>query len=248
VSKRFPALPIARASLLAFAAVLVLAARPVRAEDKGPVTLAPDKPAAAPAATPAPATAAAKKKGPKAPKPPEPSLEEQRAADGLWAKRTSWLSLRAGYAKATGNFAGDGVAGYGMAYQHMLTNRWGFGGSVHHELLGHLGSASEIAVPFTLELTRHFKWQGAMRPYAGFGAGYWFHKYYRTGGTSTGSPARGIHFSLGGNMPLDERHLLGIDARMAFLSVTKDAVNPVFGKADPTETVWSIKLNWAFAY
>jgi hypothetical protein len=218
------------------------------AEDK-PITLAPDKPVeAAPAADTTKVAKTKKVKGAKAPKAPEKSLEEQRAEDGLWTKHTNWLSLRAGYAKATGDFAGDGVAGYGIAFQHMLTNRMAIGGAVHHEWLGHLGPASEIAVPFTLELTRHFRWSNTMRPYAGFGAGYYFHKYYRTAGDYTGSPGTGYHVVFGGNVPVDDHHLIGLDARMSFLSTTKDAVNPVFGTSKGTEVLWSIKLNYAFAY
>ncbi len=225
----------------------VFPAAPARAEDPAPApAAAPAKPAAADSAS---AGKAKKAKTPKAPRvrAPEKSLEEQRAADGPWMKRSNWLSIRAGYAKAVGQYSGDAFGGYGIAYQRFLSPQWGFGGSVHHELLGRLGPASEIAVPFTLELTRHFKWHTAMRPYVGFGGGYYFHKFYRTGGDNA-SPGTGFYVSFGGNLPVDPRYLLGLDVRASFVSQDENVVNPVFGKLKPSETEWSVKLNWAFAY
>lgn len=202
-------------------------------------------PASTPAATPKTPKPA---RTPRPPKPPEKSMEEQRAEDGLWAKHTSWLSLRAGYAKASGEFAGDGLVGYGIAYQHMLTRHYAIGGSVQHDLLGHLGSSYEVSVPFALELTRHFRWKTQMRPYVGLGGGYYFHKYYRTASNYTGSPGRGVYVNLGTNVPLDSRHLLGLDTRVSFVQTTEGVVNPVFGAQKSSETLWSVKLNWAFGY
>lgn len=262
-----------RSALLGVTAALLLVAviaspwlaTSVRAAD-APATPPPPAAAAAPApvqgkkpnaprtnTAPAPKPAATPKtpkpaKTPRAPKPPEKSMEEQRAADGLWAKHTSWMSLRAGYAKASGEVAGDGLAGYGIAYQRMLTSHVGFGGSVQHDLVGHLGSSYEVSVPFALEVTRHFKWKTQMRPYVGLGSGYYFHKYYRTAGNYTGSPGRGIYVNLGTNVPVDAKHLLGIDTRVSFVKTTEGAVNPVFGTQKSSETLWSVKLNWAFGY
>ncbi len=208
------------------------------------------KPKARPAATatakPAPAPKPAKPAKP--PRPPEKSYDEQFAQDGLWTKRTSWLSFRAGYAKGTGDFAGDGLVGYGIAYQRMIGGGWSVGGAVQHDLLGHLGTSYEISVPFTLELARHFRWQTVMRPYVGIGGGYYFHKYYRTPGDYTGSPGAGMYVNFGTNLPVAPRNLLGIDTRVSFMQTTEGAVNPVFGEQKSSETLWSVKLNWAFAY
>ena len=232
-------------ALAAFALMTatVLAATPAKAADPAPTTLAGQKPQAQPAAAkPAPKV--------RAPKPvkPEKSIEEQRAADGLWMKRSNWLSVRAGYAKATGSYAGGGLVGYGIAYQRMLTPRWAVGGAVQHDALGHLGRAVEISVPFTLEVSRHFNWHTAMRPYLGVGGGYYWHKYYRTGTHYTGRPGAGQYLNFGANMPLNDRHLLGIDSRVSFVETPEGAVNPVFGTEKASQTLWSVKLNWAFAY
>lgn len=199
------------------------------------------------ASTPAPKTPKTPKT-PKPAKPPEKSLEEQRKEDGVWTKGTNWLSLRAGYAKSTVSNTGDGVAGYGIAYQHMLSRKWSFGGAVQHDLLGHLGSSSEISVPFTLELARHFKWNTAIRPYFGVGGGYYFHKYYRTGTDYTGAPGAGSYVTLGANLPLSGRHVLGLDARTSFVKGREGVVNPVFGPEQASQTLWSVKLNWGIVY
>jgi hypothetical protein len=223
---------------LAVASALLAASLPVagaQAQDSPPAqTVRGQKPQASPAA----ADPAAAGKPAKA---PEKSMDEQRAEDGPWAKGTNWLSFRAGYAKASGDFSGDGLVGYGIAFQRMMTSRWSFGGSVQHDLLGHLGAAYE------LEVARHFKWQTGMRPYVGLGAGYYFHKFYRTGG-DMGSPGEGLYVNFGTNLPVDSRHLLGLDTRVSFVQTTKDAVNPVFGTQNSSEVLWSAKLNWAFTY
>ena len=204
---------------------------------------APAKPAA-----PKKAPAAKPVKAPKPPKPPEESYEEQHAKYGPWAKGTNWLSFRAGYAKATGPSAGDGLGGYGVAYQHMLSRKWAFGASVQHDLVGHLADSYEVSVPFTAEFTRHFAWKTAIHPYLGLGGGYYFHKYTRTIGDYTGVPGGGWHLNGGFNLPVDDRHLLGLDARVSFVTTRVGVVNPVFGAEKAGETLWSVKLNWALAY
>lgn len=213
--------------------------------------------AAAQSATPADtAKAAATTKPAKAPKvakprkerAPEPSFEEAKALDGLWAKRTNWISLRAGYAKRTGPHSGDGLGGYGIAWQRMMSRRTAFGVAVHHEILGHLNRSTEISVPFTAEFTRQIKWNTALRPYVGIGGGYYFHKYYRSGPDYGGSPRAGWFVNFGANAPIEAHRLLGVDARVSFLPGRTGVVNPVFGQERTTETEWSIKLNWALAY
>jgi outer membrane protein W len=181
-------------------------------------------------------------------KAPEKSPEEQRKADGIWAKRTNWLSLRAGYAKSTVDNSGDGLVGYGFGYQHMLSRKWSLGGGVQHDLLGRLGSSTEISVPFTLELARHYKWNTAIRPYLGVGGGYYFHKYYRTPYNDTGAPGSGYYVTVGANMPLSDRSVLGLDARTSFVDGRNGAVNSVFGAEKASQRLWSVKLTWGIVY
>jgi hypothetical protein len=180
------------------------------------------------------------------PRPVEKPYAERRAEDGPWARGANWMGFTAGYARAGGKSAGDALGGYGVTYTHMLSNRWSFGAQIRHEVLGHLGNSYEMSVPMTAEFTRHYKWKTAFRPYLGIGGGYYFHKYTRTGSDYTGSPGGGWHLSFGNNLPLDDRHLLGLDARVGFVRGRgENVVNPVFGPEKETMTQWSVKLNWA---
>ena len=43
------------------------------------------------------------------------------------------------------------------------------------------------------------------------GGGYWFHKYHRSGDDYTGTPGSGYYFAFSANLPLDDRHLIGLD-------------------------------------
>jgi len=184
-------------------------------------------------------------KAPKA-KPVLKPFAERRVTDGPWAEDANWLSFSAGYARAGGKNAGDAMGGYGIGYQHMINTKWSFGAQVRHEVLGHLDRALEISVPMTAEFTRHFKWKTAIRPYLGIGGGYYFHKYYRTAGDYTGAPGGGWHLSTGANLPLDDRHVLGFDARAGFVKGRGEGVvNPVFGPEKSTNTQWSAKLTWS---
>lgn len=225
-------------------AATLLAVAPSFAADAPKTAAAPVVEAPKPAATAKPTKAPKVKKA----KPVEKSLEEQKKEDGHWAKRTNWISFRAGYAKGGGKFGGDAVGGYGIGFQRMLTRNVSFGGSVNHDVLGHLANSYEIAVPMTLELTRHARWKTALRPYVGVGAGYYFHKYYRTASDYTGAPTAGYSIACGANTPLDDKHILGIDARVHFLGGRDGVVNPVFGPEESSERMWTVKLNWSMAY
>ena len=194
------------------------------------------------------AKAAAKPAKPAKPSKPKLSLEEDRKLNGPWTRGTNWISLRAGYAKLTTETAGDGFVGYGVAFQHNMTSKYGFVAAVHHEILGTQYNAKEISVPMTVGFVRHLNWKTAVRPYLGIGAGYYFHKYYRTGDDYGGSPASGWYLNGGWNLPLDQRRLLGMDARVSLVDGRGGVVNPVFGEENETETQWSVKLNWSMAY
>ena len=241
--KRYVGVRLVSAMMAALVAILIVAV-PARAEDAPKTAAAPKVEAPKTAATAKKPKVAKVKKA----KPVEKSIEEQKKEDGLWAKRTNWLSLRAGYAKAASKNSGDAVGGYGLAYQRMLNRNWSFGASVSHDVLGHLANSYEIAVPMTVELDRHFRWKTAFHPYIGAGAGYYFHKYYRTNSDYTGAPAAGYSLAFGGNVPLDDKHLIGIDTRVHFLGGRDGVVNTVFGPEQSNETLWTVKLNWAMGY
>ena len=157
-------------------------------------------------------------------------------ATGVSLKRgEQWISLRAGYAKGSGEVAPDGLLGGGFGYRRFVLDKWSVGGFVHYELLGRFGSAADITVPITLEVVRHTHWGAAVYPYVGVGAGAFYHKRYRTSvdvtpvapegegaaprvyrtgvGWSGFTPGRYLTFGV--TTPVRTRGLLGLDVRMA---------------------------------
>ena len=215
------------------------AAKPAAAKpDSAAAKPAAAKPDSAAAATPAPAPAKPAKLTPIV-KP----YAERRLQDGPWAEDANWLSFMAGYARAGGANAGDAMGGYGFGFTHMINTKWSFNAQIRHELLGHIGNSIEMSVPMTAEFDRHFKWKTVVRPYLGVGGGYYFHKYYRTSTDYTGSPGGGWHMAFGMNLPIDDRHVLGVDSRVGFVKGRgENVVNPVFGPEADTMKQWSIKL------
>ena len=184
-----------------------------------------------------------------------------------WDEGRTWMSVRAGYAGNRSKQAGHGGAGYGIGFSRMLSpshvNRWsvlgfeplGFlpwtlfknyslGAYAQYDVLGRFGSASEIEIPATLELARHFAWKSAAHPYLAFGGGWFYRKSYGTSndfdrGTS------GFYMAGGFNAPIAGRQMLGLDFRVARLDGENIPTNPVFGGGQPTATHVSIKLNYA---
>jgi len=155
------------------------------------------------------------------------------AAGDILKRGSQWMSVRAGYAKASGHEAPGGLFGGGFGYRRFVLDRWAVGGFVHYELLGRFGTAAEIAVPLTLEVTRHTRWGAAAYPYVGIGAGAFYHKRYRTGADESGfTPGR--YMDCGIQVPLRKQGLLGLDVRMA--TVDKLDASPVFSGPDPART------------
>lgn len=162
------------------------------------------------------------------------------AVEDPWAPGTSWLSVRAGYAKMAADQAPNGAAGYGIGYTRMLGPLWVFkhyslGANVHHELLGRVGPAAVVDVPFSLELDHHFLWNGGLRPYMGVGWSANYLKGYRF--PDTPGDVRGGAYLVGGtNTVVNANSLIGFDARVGTLSNIERTY------------VWSIKLNYSWVY
>ena len=114
--------------------------------------------------------------------------------------------------------------------------------------MGHYGHDVDISVPFTGEFQRHFLWKSAARPYVGVGGGYYYRKAYRTGTEYTTMATGGVHFSVGLQSPVSDRHVVGFEARMAFVEGRTGVENPTFGPGQATETIWTAKLSWALVY
>jgi hypothetical protein len=196
--------------------------------------------------------------------------------EGSVLKRGSqWMSVRAGYAKVSGDAAPSGLIGGGFGYRRFVLDKWSVGGFAQYELLGRLGTAEEIAVPLTLEVVRHSRWGAAVYPYAGIGAGAFYHKRYRTGADESGF-APGRYLTCGMNVPVRKQGLIGLDVRMA--TVDQMDANPVFsgpargrakiddllvslkGPSGPdmpllfseteskSRTLWSVKLDYSITY
>ena len=197
------------------------------------------------------------------------------APGDVLARGSQWMSVRAGYAKATGQESPSGLLGGGFGYRRFVLDRWSVGGFVHYDWLGRFGTATEISVPVTLEVVRHSRWGAAAYPYVGIGAGAFYHKLYRTGADLSGfTPGR--YLACGLHIPVRKQGLLGFDVRMA--QVDKLDANPAFAGPDggrskiddlvvdlnvpsgPTmpllyaatesksRTLWSLKLDYSITY
>jgi hypothetical protein len=204
-------------------------------------------------------TATAKTSTPKASKPKAPkaaaaaavaapSYEERRKVEGVYAKGANWLGLRFGYANKTGELSGDGFIGYGMSYTRILSSRYAFAAGINHDIVGHFAHEIDVAVPITGEFQRIVKMGGEMRSYIGVGGGYYFRKYYRTGTEYNTTTAGGGHLSLGFTSQLDDRHVIGLETRVAWVQGRPGVTNPTFGPGTDTETLWTVKLTWALVY
>src|SRR2546422_660216 len=88
-----------------------------------------------------------------------------------WTTGTEWFTVRAGYAKSTAAGAADGNVGFGFAYTRFHNSKWAFGGTAEWDVLGRFGSARELEVPWTIEVSRHYKWPATLRPFLALGVG-----------------------------------------------------------------------------
>ena len=218
-------------------------------------------PAPAPAPTPPPpppltkkqlraqekAKAREAKAAAKAPKHPKKGKKVDVDPLAAWNKGQNWVTLRAGFAKSSETGAAPGAGGAALGLQHFLTARWALGLVAQGDLLGKFGGAAEIEYPITLELTRHFRWKTALRPYLGAGGGAYYHKYFRTG-IDRAKWTSGGYLAGGANTPIGKRSVLGLDGRMAFLDGLASVHDPVFGAEGAQLTHLSLKLGWSLAF
>jgi hypothetical protein len=195
----------------------------------------------------APKAAAAGAAAGAAAKQPDPAYLERRKVDGVYAKGSSWLGLRFGYANRTGDLSGDGYVGYGISWTRMLAKQYAFAAGIDHDIVGHFASQTDISVPFTGEFQRVFKGK-EMRPYVGVGGGFYFRKFYRTAHEYNTTTTGGAHVSVGLTSQLDDKHVVGFETRVAWLQGRPGVVNPTFGAGEDTETIWTAKLSWALSY
>jgi len=237
----FPTRRSTSVSAVAFAWIalaIALHTSPSRAADADSVTTAPPQPAPATTTAPPPVAAPAPVVAPAATLPAPVSSEGDP-----WAKGTTWASFRFGYAKSAAEFAPNGNVGFGFAYSKFLSNKWALTGSMHYDVLGKFNQATEIEIPFGLDMTRHYKWPTPVRPYLGLGTGLFFHK---TTGTDAniGDIRKGVYLTGGINSPISNQSLIGVDVRALF-EFDAQTDNPVFTNEKSSVLHWSVKLNYA---
>lgn len=180
-------------------------------------------------------------------------VSSARAADVKpWSAKTQWVSLRFGYAKSAAVGAADGNVGYGFGYTRFRNSNWAFGAHAEINVLGRYGRARELEIPWTFEVTRHYKWNTPLRPYLGVGAGAYYHQISGTGSDAT-TVLPGGYLAWGLNAPVSDRGLLGFDVRANSVRATAQD-NPVFGGAvtanKPQSRVvhWSAKVGYSWAF
>lgn len=198
------------------------------------------------AEAPAPGASAAKEPSAKASSQAEKAAAEQKEdvdKGRPWVRGANFLSLRFGTARSTAKDAPAGGVAGGFGSYHFLDRRWAVGIHADAQLLGKFGGGAELAVPVTVELTRHFRWATeTMRPYVGIGAGGFFHKTYRTGGDSA-HLRPGMYVSGGLNTPISARSLLGLDVR-ASMQADARTVDPLFPNEHPNASSLSFQVNY----
>lgn len=193
-----------------------------------------------------------------------------RADNDPWDAGSNWMYLRGGLARNGAMGAGNGGAGYGIGFRHMLKpskvnnwkvlglkplgflhwtlfNNWSLGGFVEYDVLGRYGSAQDVEVPVAAEMTRYIHWKSAARPYITLGAGPFYRKVYKTGNDFSRVKTSGF-LATGFDAPVASNQMLGFDVRMARVASENIPVNPVFGPGEPKATHWSIKLSYALTY
>lgn len=175
------------------------------------------------------------------------SAAPARAAGDAWGAGATWLTVRAGYAKITGEGSGEGLPGGGLGFRHMFSDRWGLGVFAQVDGLAHRGASARVAVPFTVEITRHFRWTPTLVPYLGVGGGVWLNKVYRTGEDRTDA-LNGSYVVFGADTPIAPGSLLGTDWRVGTIEGASGVSNPVFGHISESRVVWSAKLDWIYHY
>jgi hypothetical protein len=169
-----------------------------------------------------------------------------------WATGTEWFSVRGGYAKSSAAGSADGNVGFGFGYTRFHNSKWAYGGTAEWDVLGRFGSARELEIPWTLDISRHYKWPVALRPYVGIGLGAYYHQISGTGDDGS-KVLPGGYIGTGFNTPISDRGLFGLDVRMNVVRAQAQD-NPVFG-SEATANVhenrvlhWGVKLGYAWMF
>jgi hypothetical protein len=163
-----------------------------------------------------------------------------------WSKGAEWFTIRAGYAKSVAEGAADGNVGLGFSYARFKSAKWSYGGTVEWNVLGKYADARELEIPWTVEVTRHYKWPTDLRPYLGLGLGAYFHQLSGTGDDGATLEPGGF-LSGGFNAPISEHGLFGIDVRMNVVH-NSTSTNPVFGSEASGSEAQSHVFHWGVKF
>jgi hypothetical protein len=246
------------ASRLTLAALLVVLAHPVAraADSPAPTGTTPPAVAGAPAATtpaPTPENKKAAHEKHKADEKAARDAAKQRKSDlrakedqedieahRPWVRGANWLGFRAGASAVSELGRPAPGPGFGIGYQHFRSRRWALGVQLDYDLVGKYGGAAEIDVPLHAEITRHFDWGDAMRPYTGLSAGGTWHRTYRTGADEA-EMRPSIFLVSGANVLVGPRALMGADFRVGWEGSARSA-DPVFPNTSNTLLTWRLKV------
>jgi hypothetical protein len=157
-----------------------------------------------------------------------------------WVRGANWLGFRAGASAVSELGRPAPGPGFGFGYQHFRSRRWAVGIQFDYDLVGKYGGAAEIDVPLHLELTRHFAWGDAMRPYTGLSAGATWHRTYRTGADEA-EMRPSVFLVAGANLPVAARALMGADFRVGWEGSARSD-DPVFPNTSNTLLTWRFKI------
>jgi len=169
-----------------------------------------------------------------------------------WATGTEWFTLRGGYAKSSAAGAADGNVGFGFGFTRFHNSKWAYGGTAEWNVLGRYGSARELELPWTLDISRHYKWPATIRPFVGAGLGAYYHQLSGTGQDGS-TVVPGGYFGVGFNTPISDRGLFGLDLRMNVVRAQAQD-NPVFGgevtanEHQSRVVHWGVKLVYSVVF
>lgn len=220
---------------------------PVPAPSESPARMPADTSAAAPPQqlAPAPTSAPAPTTAPPSVSAPAPAPAP--ATTGVrdpWAKGTNWITVNFGYARSGEPGAAPAGYGFGVGIRRMLTRRWSAALNGGFDQLGRFDTAKEWEYPITVQLTRHFIWKTAARPYMEVGYGRFQHAYRGTA-NDVHKGLSGVLFAAGIDVPTGGRSLVGAYGRYEYLNNKQGPPNPVFDGERNFAVRYAIRLTWS---
>jgi len=169
--------------------------------------------------------------------------EEARKTGIPWRRGANWMSFRLGTSGSKVEHSPDAGIAFGVGGMHFRSSKWAYGINFDVDVLGKFNGATQMEIPITAELSRHFRWgTDTFRPFLGTGLGAYYYRTYRTGADAT-DVRPGFHLSGGFNSPISGSALLGVVARGA-VQWGAELDDPYFPNESNTAVHWSVKLSY----